>query len=338
VKFTAPPMLVVLTAFCALGLVIIGFLSQPVWAPMLMPPDVSFGGFAPRPLYFNTNRPPAKPGSKCVAVNTQPADKCPWYLYLGDQTRDDRIRLLLDEGGNVNEDVLEVRYGDSKTIDQRTVRAEATVIPERQRLLALCAIVFAVFGLFVLWRGRAAAVWLGLFCLCLAPTFVNFYGILSLDGMLTAWTIGMVLRLFADFALFAMALVLVAPYLHSRIASALAATGFILWIAAVVFAVLPKYEGVNRSYIDSVLDPLGHRPVAVIEIFLLGLLPLALLVYGWYKAPEPERSRLSIVAAVVAIGVVGPIIDGAAYGAGHFSGWTLAALAIPLGDSALSRD
>jgi hypothetical protein len=183
----------------------------------------------------------------------------------------------------------------------------------------------------VLWRGRTAAVWLGLFCLCLGTSFLNYYSVLPLDGIVAAWTVGLLLRHFAGFALVAMALVLTMPYLRPRTVTRLAILGFALMLLASLLLIVPALEGIYRGYIDEWLWNSYLRTSGIIQILLFGVLPLSVLLYGWSKAQEPERSRLVIVACVVAIGVAGPIIDGAIHGAEHFSDLTLFALLIPLG-------
>jgi hypothetical protein len=332
----APPPLVLIAACSALALLIVGIVSQRTYAPMNINSRVSASHYGPYPLAFTMiDRPPVF-YPHCDQQYQVPNRRCSWHLYLQDQTHEDRIRLLLHEGAGATNHSLWVRFGDGQRIEQPA--PNATTAPPRglwqsdsMRMLAIYASIFAVFGLLVLWRGRDAAVWLGLFCLCLAPFFLNFYGALTPDEMVSAWTAGVLLRSFAEFSLFAMALVLILPFLQTRTARALAALGFVLALASALLELLPKYEGIYRGYVDAWLNSARAPAQGITEILLLGVLPLALLSFGWYRAREPERSRLAVVAAVVALGVAGPIIDGAINGTDHFGGLTLLALAIPIG-------
>jgi hypothetical protein len=331
----APP-LVFLAALCALALLVLGVVSQRNYEPMNIPAAVAADKYGPYPLAFAMLDVPKRFAHPCDQRYQIPNAQCSWHLYLSDQSHEDRIRLLLHEGGGATNHPLWVRFGDGKPTEEPAPPdsgnpTHAFWQSDHMRMLAIYASIFAVFGLLVLWRGRDAAVWLGLFCLCLAPFFLNFYGALPPDEMVSAWTIGVALRALAQFALFAMALVLVMPYLKERAVTLLAALGFLLALLGAVFELLPKYEGIYRGYVDTWINA-GRAPAqGLTEILLLGGLPLALLSYGWYKAREPERSRLSIVAAVVAIGVAGPIVDGALNGTDHFGELTLLALAIPIG-------
>lgn len=336
-RLAPAPALVYVAGLCALALLVLGVVSQRTYAPMNIPPVVSADKYGPYPLAFVMLATPKRFAHPCDQRYQIPNSRCSWHLYLSDQLHEDRIRLLLHEGGGATDHPLFVRFGDEAKPEQEPAPADTASAThgfwqsDRMRMLAIYAAIFAVFGLLVLWRGRDAAVWLGLFCLCLAPFFLNFYGALPPDEMVGAWTVGVALRALAQFALFAMALVLVMPYLQARAVTVLAAGGFLLALLGAAFELLPKYEGIYFGYVDAWINT-GRAPAQdLTEFLLLGGLPLALLSYGWYKAREPERSRLSIVAAVVAIGVAGPIIDGAFNGTDHFGELTLLALAIPIG-------
>lgn len=339
VRLQPPPPLVFGAVVAALTLLIVGLVSQRTYVPMYISDKVTVQLPHAQKLYpltFTMTQRPEDFKYRCVPP--QPTANCKWYMYLSDQPVEDRIRLLLHEGAGATNHPYFLRFGSQGKFrqypDQKTAPAPSTQgfwQNSRMPLLALYAAVFALFGMLVLWRGRDAAVWLGLFCLCLAPFFMNSYAALTPNAMVTAWTVGVVLRCLAEFALFAMALSLVIPYLQPRTVRLVAAAGFALTLGAALFALLPKYLAIYQGYVDARLDWAKTPSQGAIEILLLGVLPLALLWFGWSKAHEPERSRLAVVATVVLIGVAGPIIDGGINGADHFGELTLLALAIPIG-------
>jgi hypothetical protein len=332
-KLNPHPFLVFCLAMSALGLIIIGLISQRNAADMLVSHEMNAWG---RTLQMPLKMTQMPPSFKHPCDRYHPRAQCHFAVYLIDQNHEDRIRLLLHEGAGASAHSVPYRYGDQPI---REATAEPSVTrpmdglwrDQPTMLQALYAAVFAAFGLLVLWRGRAAAVWLGLFCLCLGTSFLNYYGVLPPDGIVAAWTTGMLLRHFAGFALVAMALVLALPYLRPRTVNILASLGFALMMIAALLLLVPGIEGIYWGYIHPRLWDSYGRASGLVELLLFAILPLSILLYARSKASEPERSRLAIVAAVVAIGICGPIIDGAMNGADHFSELTLFALLIPLG-------
>ena len=341
-RLQPPPLLVLLAAACALGLLMLGAISQRTYAPMNVPDRISYEigslHYGPYPIAFTMTAAPPHFTHPCRFERANGSSAtCRWFMYLADQTHEDRIRLLFHEGSGATSHPLTVRYGDAATQEPAAADSESSAAAgwlwqnSRMRTLGVYAGIFAVFGLLVLWRGREAAIWLGLFCVCLAPFFLNFYGALSPDGISEAWTLGVLLRTLADFSLFAMALMLVAPYFPSRFVYAFAASGIALSVLAVLWSIVPKFEGIFRGYVDPWLELTKGHALGAIEITLLGVLPIGLLIAGIRKAREPERSRLIVVAAVIAFGLIGPVIDGSLYGADHFGELWATALLIPIG-------
>ncbi len=348
-KLEPPAGLATLATILALALFVIGEISQRTYAPFY-PPDTLTVTYPVEhrdymvhtPFLMNATPPPEYPYHCLIRRSgTFGYDaRCKWGVYLVDQPREDRIRLLIHEGAGARNHPLTVRFGDVSTTWPAMTSTDrpwqTSAVPwlwanDNVRMLLTYEIIFGAFGLFVLWRGKEAAIWLGFFCLCLAPFFLNFYGALSPDGMLEAWTAGAVLRRLADFSLFAMALALVAPFLNRRLSQILVTGAVAISIVGLLCALLPKYEGIERGYVDGWLDLLRRPALGVIEILLLGVLPIALLLTGVFKAQERERQRLAIVAGVIALGLIGPVIDGAINGFDHFGELWATALIIPIG-------
>lgn len=349
-KLEPPAGLATLVTIVALVLFAVGEISQRTYAPF-NPPDTLTIPFPLEHRDYTVDIPfvmsatPAPQYSSHCLIRRQGTPgydpRCSWGLYLVDQSREDRIRLLLHEGAGANHHQLTIRYGDLPPVTTDAITTtdtpwQSSTMPwlwanDKVRMLLTYEIIFATFGLFVLWRGKEAAIWLGFFCLCLAPFFLNFYGALSPDRMLEAWTAGALLRRLADFSLFAMALMLVAPFLNRRLAQTLVTIAVAISILALLCALLPRFQAIERGYVDGWLDVVRRPALGVIEILLLGVMPIALLLVGVFKAQEPERQRLAIVAGVIALGLIGPVIDGAINGFDHFGELWATALIIPVG-------
>lgn len=260
-------------------------------------------------------------------------------IDLRDQSVASRIHMLVNQTKIEGPVELRIRNGDA--VRSALVWPDATHLQNAaQAALVLTTALFVIFGLFVLWRGRdAAAVWLGLFCVSLAPTLAGFYGLLPAGWMLAAFIGANSLEFLAYFSLFAMADQLTRPFLSgpiargvrvTRIAAALATIFALVLFLASVFAGVAI--GVQLPAVNATLDFL----TLALQIVVFCVAPLVILYAGSVHATERVwQTRLRVVLVTTAIGLSGPLVSIATaivHGATPQFGWTwFTIVAIPLG-------
>lgn len=124
-----------------------------------------------------------------------------------------RIQLALHMA-NTATPPYTVPMSDSATDDTRTWNDDVTIAGmhaggkswAKETQLAVAALLFALFGLFIVWWGRdRPSLWLGLFCAAYAPGLLGFYAPLPEWAMLAAWSVATALAFVAAYALYAMA-------------------------------------------------------------------------------------------------------------------------------------
>jgi hypothetical protein len=172
----------------------------------------------------------------------------------------------------------------------------------REHALEFSAILFALFGLFVLWWGRdRASLWLGLFCASFAPPIFDHYCILPVGWTLLA-------SLVADFLFF------LSIYAFFEIAETFALEAMQpgdpfrnrierfreLALATVAFAALVNFANTIApvEFGESVWDwveQLGTFAHELAIVAVLGLGPIVLLAIGLWRAAGGEaRSRVRV--------------------------------------------
>ena len=156
-------------------------------------------------------------GSACLSIGatdnydlSSAGEKAPYDAPIWDDrtldNADERIDVLL---GSVHRPTppqqVAVTAGTDGSV-RRDVTMSTPPDTTREIFLALGAIVFASFGLFVLWWGRdRASLWLGTFCVAFGTPMVQLFGALPAPGMLVASLADGLLEILSIYALYALA-------------------------------------------------------------------------------------------------------------------------------------
>jgi hypothetical protein len=203
----------------------------------------------------------------------------------------------------------------------RRVTAESrTSTPVIAWILCVISALFAMFGLFVLWRGRdRVSLWLGLFCLGIAAPLVAFYAALPPAAALAAYVVDIVLELLAYYALFRMAVDLTHAELSAR-------PGFgklSVWMRRVAVAVI-GLAGVGSvvpilahalwaqgGTVLAALAQIGSWAAIAAQFLVLTAFPAGLLAAGARLATDPRRSQLWFVAWTMLLALAPPLTVGA---------------------------
>ncbi|WP_317996105.1 hypothetical protein [Vulcanimicrobium alpinum] len=229
------------------------------------------------------------------------------------------------------------------TIGVELVRMRSGPMAGKLDSLAVAAVLFAAFGLFILWWGRdMPSLWLGLFCAAYAPGLSAFYGPLPEGAMLAAWTLANVLAYVAAFALYAMAesFALASVAQDGRVRQAiLVARGVV--IAGLGIGLLGTLDETFAPIVDRVDAPaLVHWLHAAgndfSEIAVKLIAPVVLLAVAWRLARDPdERQKNAIIFATVVTALSGVALSlmtelGRGASPGFETSW-FTLLAIPIG-------
>jgi hypothetical protein len=205
------------------------------------------------------------------------------------------------------------------------------------------AILFALFGLFVLWWGRdRASLWLGLFCVSFAPGIYNPYSVLPDWGVLLCKCLAdglFFLSLYAFFEIartFAVAAMSPADPLCRRIETLRElALATVVFAAAVNFAetVGPTVFGENVSGWLATLGTFAKN-VAIVGVLAVG--PIVLLAISlWRAVDDSARSRVRVTLITTLAAESGVLVASwSELSSGHrigFNNWWYTLLAIPIG-------
>jgi hypothetical protein len=202
-------------------------------------------------------------------------------------------------------------YPDGGTLkeredDLRTIRPSSG----REFALEFSAVLFALFGLFVLWWGRdRASLWLGIFCASFGPPIFDDYTILPDWAMLLASVVADFLFFLSIYAFFEIARTFALEALDERDPVRTAferareiALTIVLFAAAINFAqnIGPTVFGESVwIWLERLGD--GAKDLAIAGV--LGIAPILMLAVGWLRATDRgarERVRITLIMTVVA--------------------------------------
>ncbi len=274
------------------------------------------------------------------------ADQAQWNDHALDHA-DDRIHVLLGfthRSDATPAPTLNVKVFAADTGAQRTDTTMITAPDEgRQIFLELGAVVFSMFGLFVLWWGRdRASFWLGMFCVAFGTAMVQFYGVLPPIEMLAAVIVDSLLEVVSIYALYALAEAVAMESIRAddRLRNGVIVARAIAVVSVTLMALnvagLYFYPIIQRSPVPDPLPLLGAWVGTFAEIFVLTLAPLGLLALGALRARDPAARSRAIVIFITTLcalsGVIYSVGKGVLQNGGaEFDSWWFTLLFIPVG-------
>jgi hypothetical protein len=257
----------------------------------------------------------------------------------------DRVHATLHEGpiGVKSVQIPVVHVSGSQETERVDDLVERPATHGREHSLEVTAILFALFGLFVLWWGRdRASLWLGLFCSSFAPPIFDTYGVLPEWGMLLAGIVADFLFYLSIYAFLEIArtFALEAMDEHDPLLRWIERFREIALSIVVLGAVINFAETVGPTiFKESIPDAMVRLGVIVGQIAKAGVLclgPIALLGIGWWRATDGaarSRVRITLLTTLAAeSGVVYAISLAWSHGRpSGFNNYWFTLLAIPIG-------
>jgi hypothetical protein len=260
-----------------------------------------------------------------------------------------RVRLALkrtESSTGWEADRIPVVDSKSTTAQPKTdvVGAEVTKVSTTTRTLALLVsgIIFAIFGLIVLWWGRdAASLWLGLFCASFAAPLFHPFGALPEWAMLLGWSIVEILSVLAIYSLYALAEAVALHAIRHRwtyqvIVTVRVAVLFLVSISLAVDLAGKWLPTIWGDVLPNTLEPFTRSWLTATFVVAMIAAPLALLAAAAaYGADARLRRNAVVIFITTALGVSGLAVSIAQHEmagmAPAFDVWWFTLLLIPIG-------
>ena len=212
----------------------------------------------------------------------------------------------------------------------------------RSLALLFSGVVFAIFGLIILWWGRdAASLWLGVFSASFASPLFQPYATLPEWAMLLGWTVVEILSVLAIYSLYALAEAVARSAIEHRwinqaIVTIRVAVLTLLGVALIVDLGSKFLPIVWGAQMPSGLDPFVRSWLTATFAIAMILAPLCLLAAtAAYGHDARQRRNAVVIFITTALAVSGLTISivkhGAAGMAPAFDNWWFTLLLIPIG-------